>query len=131
MFSPKSLLVSGLIFKSLIHFEFIFVYGVRKCSSFILLPIHAFTFSSFVSCSIRPEQAGRNGAGHLSDSSGQKTLEAGPLVPCSFRFKHRHLVLNHVVHGVANAADAITGGAPSGKGHPVYAECSVVIDHYS
>jgi len=46
-------------------------------------------------------------------------------------FKHRHLVLNHVVHGVANAADAITGGAPSGKGHPVHAECSVVIDHYS
>jgi len=39
MFSPKSLLVSGLIFKSLIHFEFIFVYGVRKCSSFILFHV--------------------------------------------------------------------------------------------
>ena len=25
------------MFRSLIHFEFIFVYGVRKCSSFILL----------------------------------------------------------------------------------------------
>ena len=32
-----SFIVSGLIFRSLIHFEFIFVYGVRKCSSFILL----------------------------------------------------------------------------------------------
>ena len=26
---------SGLTFRSLIHFEFIFVYGVKKCSSFI------------------------------------------------------------------------------------------------
>ena len=37
MFSSKSFIVSGLTFKSLIHFEFIFVYGVRKCSNFILL----------------------------------------------------------------------------------------------
>ena len=35
MFSPKSFIVSGLTFRSLIHFEFIFVYGVRKCSNFI------------------------------------------------------------------------------------------------
>ena len=37
MFSSRSVIVSGLTFRSLIHFEFIFVYGVRKCSSFILL----------------------------------------------------------------------------------------------
>ena len=37
MFSCKSFIVSGLTFRSLIHFEFIFVYGVRKCSNFILL----------------------------------------------------------------------------------------------
>ena len=37
MFSSKSLIVSGLPFKSLIHLEFIFVYGVRECSNFILL----------------------------------------------------------------------------------------------
>ena len=30
-------IVSGLTFRYLIHFEFIFVYGVRECSSFILL----------------------------------------------------------------------------------------------
>ena len=30
-------MVSGLTFRSLIHFKFIFVYGVRKCSNFILL----------------------------------------------------------------------------------------------
>ena len=36
MFSSRSLIVSGLTFTSLINFEFIFVYGVRKCSSFIL-----------------------------------------------------------------------------------------------
>ena len=37
MFSSKSFIVSGLTFRFLIHFEFIFVYGVRKCSNFILL----------------------------------------------------------------------------------------------
>ena len=35
----RSFIVSGLTFTSLIHFEFIFVYGVRKCSSFILLQV--------------------------------------------------------------------------------------------
>ena len=29
MFSSRSFIVSGLMFRSLIHFEFIFVYGVR------------------------------------------------------------------------------------------------------
>jgi len=37
MFSSRSFIVSGLTFRSLIHFDFIFVYGVRKCSS------HSFT----------------------------------------------------------------------------------------
>ena len=37
MFSSRSLIVSGLTLRSLIHFEFIFVYGVRKCPNFILL----------------------------------------------------------------------------------------------
>ena len=36
MFSSKSYMVSGLTFRSLIHFEFIFVYGVREYSNFIL-----------------------------------------------------------------------------------------------
>ena len=39
MFSSRSFIVSGLMLRSLIHFEFIFVYGVRKCSSFILLQV--------------------------------------------------------------------------------------------
>ena len=39
MFSSKSFIVSGLTFRSLIHFEFIFVYGVRECSNFILLHV--------------------------------------------------------------------------------------------
>jgi len=30
MFSSRSFIVSGLMFRSLIHFDFIFVYGVRK-----------------------------------------------------------------------------------------------------
>ena len=37
MFSYKSFTVSALMFRSLIHFEFIFVYGVREYSHFILL----------------------------------------------------------------------------------------------
>ena len=38
-FCTKSFSVSGLTFKSLIHFEFIFVYGVRKFSNFNLLHV--------------------------------------------------------------------------------------------
>ena len=39
MFSYKSFVVSGLTFKALIHFELIFVYGIRKYSNFIFLHI--------------------------------------------------------------------------------------------
>ena len=39
MFSSRCFIVSGLAFIFLIHFQFIFVYGVRKCSSFILLQV--------------------------------------------------------------------------------------------
>ena len=39
MFSSGSFIVSSLKFRSLIHFEFILVYGVRKHSSFILLHV--------------------------------------------------------------------------------------------
>ena len=39
MFSSKGFIESGLIFKSFIYFEFIFPYGVREHSSFILLHV--------------------------------------------------------------------------------------------
>ena len=39
MCSPKSFTVSALTFRSLIHFELIFVYGVRKWSNFFLLHV--------------------------------------------------------------------------------------------
>ena len=39
MFSSKSFIISCLTFRSLVHFEFIFVYGVRKYSNFILLDV--------------------------------------------------------------------------------------------
>ena len=45
MFSTKSFLVSCLAFRFLIHFGFIFVYGIRKCSNFILE--HVAVLSSF------------------------------------------------------------------------------------
>ena len=37
MFPSKSFIVSGLTLKSLIHNEFIFVYGIEMCSNFIIL----------------------------------------------------------------------------------------------
>ena len=39
MFSSKSFMVSGLTFRSLIQFEFIFVYNVKKGSHLILLHV--------------------------------------------------------------------------------------------
>ena len=38
MFSSKNFIVSGHTLRSLIHFEFIFVCDVKKCSNFI--PLH-------------------------------------------------------------------------------------------
>ena len=37
--SSRSFMVSGLLFKSSGHCEFIFVYGVRECSNFTDLPV--------------------------------------------------------------------------------------------
>ena len=39
MFSSKNFILSGLTFRSSIHFEFTFMYGVRKYSNFILLHV--------------------------------------------------------------------------------------------
>ena len=39
VFSSKSFIVSGLCFRSFIHFEFIFFYGVKKYSNLILLHV--------------------------------------------------------------------------------------------
>ena len=39
VFSSKSFILSVLMFRSLIHFEFIFVDGVRDCSDFILIHV--------------------------------------------------------------------------------------------
>ena len=48
MFSSKSFIVSYLTFRSLIHFEFIFVYSVRECSDFILLHVAVHVFSKLL-----------------------------------------------------------------------------------
>ena len=37
---PRNFIVLGLTLKSLIHFELIFVYGVREGSNFIPLHVH-------------------------------------------------------------------------------------------
>ena len=61
MFFSGSLIVSGLTFRSLIHFEFMFVHGVIKCSSFILLQVadqfsqhHLLKRLSFLHCIFFP-----------------------------------------------------------------------------
>ena len=57
VFSSKRLIVSGLISRSLIYLEFIFVYGVRECSNFILFHVavqfsqhHLLNKLSFLHC---------------------------------------------------------------------------------
>ena len=61
MFSYRCFIVSVLKFRSLIHFEFIFLYGVRKCSIFILLQVvdqfpqhHLLKKLSFLHCIFLP-----------------------------------------------------------------------------
>ena len=61
MFSSKSLIVSALTLRSLIHFEFIFVHGVRKCSNFIFFHVavqfsqhHLLKRLSFLHCTFLP-----------------------------------------------------------------------------
>ena len=61
MFSSRSFIVSGLTFGPLIHFEFISVYGVRKCSGFTLLQVvdqfsqhHLLKRLSFLHCIFLP-----------------------------------------------------------------------------
>ena len=61
MFCSKSFIVSGLTFRSLIHLEFIFVYGVRDFSNFILLHVaaqfsqhHLLKRLSFLHCMFLP-----------------------------------------------------------------------------
>ena len=61
MFLSKSFIISGLIFRSLVHFEFIFVYSVRKYPNFILLHVavqfchhHLLKRLSFLHCIFLP-----------------------------------------------------------------------------
>ena len=59
MFSSKSFIVSRLTFRSLTYFEFIFVYGVRECSNFLLLHVVFFQYHllkrlSFLHCILVP-----------------------------------------------------------------------------
>ena len=39
LFFSRNFIVSGPTFRSLIHFEFIFVYGVRECCNYIILQV--------------------------------------------------------------------------------------------
>uniref|UniRef100_A0A8D1L7N5 Uncharacterized protein n=1 Tax=Sus scrofa TaxID=9823 RepID=A0A8D1L7N5_PIG len=61
MFSSKNFIVSDLMSRSLIHLEFIFEYGVRECSDFILFHVavqfsqpHLLNKLSFLHCIFLP-----------------------------------------------------------------------------
>ena len=61
MLSSRSFIFPSLIFRPLIHFVFIFVYGVRKCFNFILLHMavqlsqhHLLMMISFLHCMFFP-----------------------------------------------------------------------------
>ena len=61
MFFSTSFIVSGLTFRSLINFEFIFLFGVRECSSIILFHVavqfsqdHLLKRLSFLHCMFLP-----------------------------------------------------------------------------
>uniref|UniRef100_A0A8D1HW45 Uncharacterized protein n=1 Tax=Sus scrofa TaxID=9823 RepID=A0A8D1HW45_PIG len=61
MFPLKSLIVFGLISRSLVHLEFILGYGVRECSNFILFHVavqfsqhHLLNKPSFLHCIFLP-----------------------------------------------------------------------------
>ena len=60
-FSSRISIVSSLTFRSLIHFEFIFIYSIRECSNFILLRVavqfsqhHLLKRLSFLHCIVWP-----------------------------------------------------------------------------
>ena len=55
MLSSKSFIVTGLIFRTLIHSEFIFVYGVRECSNLILFHLIVQMFFDFL-CDLFSDQ---------------------------------------------------------------------------
>ena len=64
MFSSKSFIVSGLTYRFLIQFEFIFVYGVKEYPNFLFL-----TYS----CSVFPMDQGRQASlsmGFLGKNTG-------------------------------------------------------------
>ena len=67
LFSSRGFILSGFTCRSLMYFEFIFIYGVRGCSSFILLHVaiqfpqhHLLKRLSFLCCKLQQ--------GHFFDS---------------------------------------------------------------
>src|SRR5271165_5600346 len=44
--------------------------------------------------------------------------------------EHDHLLFGHFPHRPWNSADAVTGLAAAGEGHPVGAEGRMVVDHH-
>ena len=69
MFSSNSFIMSSLTVRSLIHFEFIFVHGVKECSNFILFFFFNFFFYlwlCWVSVSVRGLSLVATSGGHSS-----------------------------------------------------------------
>ena len=74
MFSSKSFIVSGLMFRSLIHFEFICVYGVRQCrAEFLSVVTIGLDTSAVWSCPVHYRL--------VSSAPGPSSLDCMPTGP--------------------------------------------------
>ena len=102
MFSTRSFRDSGLTLRALIHFEFIFVYGVRECSNFILLHVavqfpqhHLSKRFSFLHCILFPPLSQINGpliCGFISRPSAP-LIYLSIFVPVLYCFEYCNFVV--------------------------------------
>ena len=115
MFSSRCFMVSCLIFKSLSHFEFIFVYGVRECSNCIdlhaavqLSEHHLLKRLSFLHCIFLPLLLEINWPQVCGFISGLSILFHWPIymffvpIPCCFAYC-RFIVMSGIWEGYASS----------------------------
>ena len=102
IFSSRSFIVSGLTLRSSIHFTFIFVYGIRKYSSFILLQVvdqfsqhHLLKRLSFLHCRFLGGSFNKERNLHTRLAVfGSCKMNISPLLPALHR--HSNGVQSHI-----------------------------------
>ena len=99
-FPLRALIVSGLTFKSSIHFEFIFVYSTRKCPSFILLHVavqfswhHLLKSLSFLHCIFMPPLSKKRCTGLLWAFCFAPLVYISVFVPVPYCLDHQDFLV--------------------------------------